>query len=425
MKPLMMWIARRNERIILIVLAGVLFIRYPVQFAISPPYLMDFNVYRTVANRLIDGQTKALYVPTSADSDRMVFKYAPPWAICAIPLAWLSPQTAAIAWTCIDLLALLITLIICSRLCRVQGLSAPQLAGIVSIAVVLLITRPLSEEIGNGQTNLLWGALTTGFVLAAMRKRSWLAAALLSSAILLKLPAAIFLPHLFLRRQWGILWRTIALACGATLAASALLIPQAPLQLVLAWAAALFKNGTTYAFEIANQSLLALLGRLFTHDGYGLNILALPHAILPPIAAAMVIGLLLLIAIPRSPQHPARFLLDSAMLMVLMVLGSPSGWPATYTALVFPMFLSMVIIIHMAARYRWDLWTLLPAALALICNLLTRRKFWDLLNLHDWHGEGYLFMVFMTLPLMGLFLLGVLFRQRQLLTEPPVSSGRT
>lgn len=424
----MHWVARRNEMIILAVLAAVLFIRYPVQFAISPPYLMDFNVYRTIATRLMDGRTEALYVPTSTDSDRMVFKYAPPWAICSIPLAWLSPQAAAIVWTCIDLLALLITLIVCSRLCRFHGLAAPQLSGLVSVAVVLLITRPLSEEIGNGQTNLLWGALTIGFVLAATLRRQWLAAALLSSAILLKLPAAIFLPYLLLRRQWGLLWRTIALACGLTVAGSALLIPHAPLQLVGAWAAALFKNGTTYAFEIANQSLLALLGRLFTNDGYGLNILALPQSVLPPIAAALIIGLLLLIALPRRPEHPARFLFESALLMLLMVLGSPSGWPATYTVLVLPIFLAIVGLIRMAAHRRWDLWMLLPAVLALICNLLTRRKFWNLLNLHDWHGEGYLFMVFMTLPLMGLLLLVVLFRQRRLLADladPPASSPRT
>ena len=111
--------------------------------------------------------------------------------------------------------------------------------------------------------------------------------------------------------------------------------------------------------------------------------------------------------------------------MILMVIGSPSGWPATYTVLAFPMFLSIVMLSRMAADRRWDLWSLMFGALALICNLLTRRKFWDLLRLHDWHGEGYLFLVFMTLPLMGLFLLGMLFRQRRLLADLPASSAGT
>ena len=420
-----MWVARRNEALLLMLVGSILFVRYPVQFAISPPYLMDFNVYRTVADRVIHGQTQALYFPTTLDSERMVFKYAPPWAFCWVPLAWLPAQAAAVVWTCINVLALLVTLMLCGRLCRIGELKTSRWTGLIAVVAVLLITTPLNEEIGNGQANLLWGALVTGFILAMMLRRPWLAAALLSGAILLKLPAAIFLPYLVLRRQWGVCWRAAVIGCGATLIASTLLMPQAPLRLVAAWGEALFHNGTTYAFEISNQSLLALFGRLFTRDGYGLNVLALPRALLFPIAAAIIAVATILTAARRVPDHPARWLFDSAILVILMVIGSPSSWPATYTALVWPLFLSLAIMSHQVTSRRWDVGSLVLAVLALICNALTHRKYWDLLGLRDWHGEGYLFLVFMTLPLMALCVLGLLVRHGQLAAVAPELSAST
>ena len=45
----------------------MLLLRFPVNFILHPPYLMDFEVYRSVALRLAAGETPHLYDPTTSE----------------------------------------------------------------------------------------------------------------------------------------------------------------------------------------------------------------------------------------------------------------------------------------------------------------------------------------------------------------------
>ena len=404
-----MFASRRGmEYAALMGLSLVLFLRYPVHFALSSPFLMDFTVYHTIAQRVLQGAAAQLYAPTS--SEMMVFKYAPIWALLWAPIGWLSAHAGAVLWTSGSVLALVATLALCARFCRAYGLDPHPLTG---VAALVMLVRPLAEEMGNGQVNLLWGCLIAASLYAAARHRPWLSAWALAGAILLKLPAAIFLPYFVARRQWAMLGRAVAAAAAATLISSAILIPAAPLTLVLQWGHALARNGTQYAFEIGNQSVLALLARLFTHDGYGLNLLTLSRMTITWMAGAGLLLSVIAIGWPNKGRGAtARELYDGAQLSVVMVIFSPSCWLATYTALLLPIFALLAVLTHRLRQRRLDWPALCLGSLAIGLSYLTHRAPWRWIGLRHWRGESYLFLVFMVLPWMGLALLGSLWRLR-------------
>lgn len=383
---------------------------------------MDFNVYYTVAHRLIDGAGASLYLPTTPNSEMMVFKYAPAWAVVWAPLAWLPLQTAAILWTTFNLAALLATLVLCRALCKRAEIEPFPLLGIVA---VLAILRPIGEEMGNGQVNLLWGFLITVFLYGAATNRLWTAAWALAGAILLKLPAAIFLPYLVCRRQGRLAASTATIAAGLTVAASALLNPTAPFQLIQDWCIALARNGTAYAFEIGNQSFLALLGRFLTPDGHGLNVLSLPQPALAWLALTALGALVLAISWPATKllDQTRRALYETAVLYTVMVIFSPSCTMPSYTALVYPVYVALGALGAQLHRRRLDLASASMAAVGVAMVALTHRKVWRLIGVTVWRGEAYVYLVFMVLPWFGLALIALLWRQ--LAIESPNTKSQT
>lgn len=411
LKPAAGSTARAVERLAFILLGLILLIRYPIHDIKSPPFLMDFTVYRAIGQRMMTGQGVHLYDPTV--TEMMIFKYAPPWAFVFLPFSWLPEHAAAVLWIAVEVCCLLLTLALLMRLCRTCGLSVHPLTAVVT---VLLLVRPLAEELGNGQSNLLWGLLVTGFLYGLATKRSWPTACLLAAAILLKLPAAIFLPYLALKHHAKIAVRTLLVMSLAVLLSSLVLAPTAFWELPVAWARALFRNGQAYAFMIGNQSVLALLGRYLTADGYGLNIVSLSRPALPWVLLVLGSIAFFWVSGPATRDHvsPQRVLHDSALLTIIMTIFSPSCFLATYMMLVVPIGVALASLWHDRRRQPRDPLILMAGSLVVGGSVLMKLSTWRLLGLRAWHGEAYLYLVFMVLPWMGLALFALLLRQRAL-----------
>ena len=126
-------------------MALVFLIRFPVHFALSPPYLMDFEVYRAVAVRLAQGGGAALYSP--ATDVVMVFKYAPCWAIAWIPLAWLSSYAGSILWLTLTVLWLILACWGALRLCERAGLPSPGWIAPLAVSVLVRPSRQSSSTV--------------------------------------------------------------------------------------------------------------------------------------------------------------------------------------------------------------------------------------------------------------------------------------
>lgn len=409
----------RRELMVLIAVGIALLIRYPIHFAFSPVYLMDLEAFQMGAQRILSGAGDQLYDPFSA-SYMMVFKYAPIWALIWMPFAVLPHAVAAVVWTSLIVLWLVLTLLLCAQACRRCGIRPHPLAGLIA---VLLILRPMGEEMGNGQLNLQWGLFVAGFIAATLAQRPWLAAVSLSAAILLKLPALIFLPYLVLRGDWKATLRILAICISAIVVSSLLITPTGPLRLVQTWGTVLYRHGLETAFVIGNQSVLVLLSRFLTADGYGLNIANLSHDTLAGMAASLMVGLVFLLGLSaRRRPSPARFLYDAALLTIWMVLFSPTAWLATYTTLLIPCFIAIAAILQHARQRRWDVLAIVFGIACLLVNLLTHQKVWRWLGLHAWRGETYLFLVFTVLPWFAVLLTLLLWRLRRPQARPADST---
>ncbi|MBI3088500.1 MAG: DUF2029 domain-containing protein [Candidatus Omnitrophica bacterium] len=402
--------ALRSPAVWLIGLGVVCLIRFPVKFALEPPFLMDFEVYRFIGERVLTGDTAHLYAPTT--SERMVFKYAPCWAILFAPLGALSSHAGGVLWSALNVLWLTLTGWLADRLCRLLSLRpAPWLA----IAAVVLLVRPITAEFLLGQADLLWGVLIAAFLYAEASGRRWLAALWLALAVSLKLPALLFLIYAGCRRRWAPIGRTLVCLAALNLSAAWLLLPAQPLGLFRAWFGALATSGTTYAFDISNQSLLALAGRLLRQDGYGLNVAVLSDAtvmLLTAIAQLLAFAALVRPARPALPDR-VRLILDGALLTVFVVLFSPSGWLATYTVLLSPVALALALLLARPALTWRTPGLAFPAAALFLLSALTHAKFWRLAGIPHWRGESYVYLVLMILPWLGVCLAWYLWGHRR------------
>jgi hypothetical protein len=391
------------------VIGLVLLIRFPGKFLLEKPFLIDFEVYQFAAHLIITGQSHLLYEATY--SPGMHFKYAPIWAILWSPLAWLSNLHGAILWSVLNVGWVILTCWVSGRIARHVGFASFWWA---PAAAVLLLSRPLIGEFSNGQADLWWAGLVVLFIFWELTGRHGLAACALALSVLLKLPSALFLVYAAFHRR-SLCWST-GLWFASLLVVGTLFPTPEPFQLVFAWVHRLAVMGPTYVLQIGDQSLLALLGRLLSNDGYGLNVAALPRPVLVALALIANVALVAMVVTPRTGWIPStrRFALDAAMLMILMVLSSPSAWTATYVAFLFPLIMALVVGARTIRSCRTSPCTLVLVILVGAFSLMTHSTFWKSIGVRSWRNESYVFLVFMALPLLGLGLLAFLWRQRSL-----------
>lgn len=399
-------------------LGVILLLRFPVHFIIYPPYLMDFDVYRSSAMRIAGGQALALYQPLQTAAS--LFKYAPCWAIAWLPLAWLSVQAGSVLWSALTVLWLVWACWIAQRLTARAGLPAPFW---LPLAAVSVLVRPVTAEFLNGQTDILWAWLTLGFLTSGLRQQRWRSAACLALAIALKLPALIFLPYLMLRRRWDLVWRTGLVFTLVNAGTVWLLAPAQPLRLLNDWAHVLQSSGPARAFEIGNQSLVSLAGRLLSADMYHLNLLSLPAGGVFAATAVAALILFTLVGWGRpAATTPARWVADGALLTILMVLCSPTTWIATYSALILPVTLAVAGLLR-PPRSPWRRGALIVLSVVLLAlSAMTHNTLWHALGIRSFRGESYVYLVLMVLPWLGLALFAHLHILRPCLTttaSPP------
>ena len=402
-------LARLPTTVWLFGLGLVFLIRFPVKFMLDPPYLMDLQLFRVIALRVLEGNAIYLYAP--AGTAQGLFKYAPSLAVLMAPLGWVSAHAAAVLWSGLNVVWLIALCWFSDRLCRILGLRPLSL---LAVPTVLLLVRPITSEFLLGQTNLLWGMLIAGAILFNVTQRPWRAALFFALATSLKLPALIFWAYFALRRHWQMLGRTLACFTAVNILAALALAPSNPLQFFSAWMHNLITSGPDRAFEIGNQSFLSLVGRLLRDDGFGFNLLALSDPTV--IAVAGVLQVLLFVTLfHRGASRlaaPDRMIIDGALLSTMMVLFSPTSWVATYSALLFPCMLALALLMDRPQEFWTHRSLAVGVLLAGAMSLMTHSKFWRFVKMTHIKGETYVYLVLMILPLLGLSLLWCLWHQR-------------
>jgi alpha-1,2-mannosyltransferase len=147
----------------------------------------------------------------------LVNAHPPTSVLLLLPVAWLDYRPALVAWNLAGLVMLGVSLWI---VCRQLEISLP-VRSILPALAILLLCRPLHQQLFHGQLNLVLLLLVTGAWAAERSGWPGWAGILVGAATAIKLfPAFLFL-YFLLRRQWAALFSgalTLVLLTGLTAA---------------------------------------------------------------------------------------------------------------------------------------------------------------------------------------------------------------
>lgn len=267
--PAAAWI-RRHHRAVLVSLLALVFVW---QWAITIGEPRDFGVYWTTGGRLLEGAP--IYDP--GDDPLLSYKYSPLVAGLFVPLSVLPLELARSIWFAVNFALTLALPLLAYELVSAGAPPRPGHRFWVCALATALALRYATMNAISGQVVALQLALCLGGLLLLDRGRTWVGAALLGLAIMVKIVPVLLLGHLVLRRRWR--------AAGATVAATAAwaLLPALWLgfaenvALHLEWLRFVQAENTLYQLtRPQNQSLLALLTRLVVETEYRMNVVVVP-----------------------------------------------------------------------------------------------------------------------------------------------------
>jgi alpha-1,2-mannosyltransferase len=175
---------------------------------------VDLAVYRDAGRWVLDG-----YSPYAARFGRhlgypLPFTYPPFAALLAVPLALVPILPLAWVWDVVLVGTLGAVLLPFYRpLVARAGRWAPLAYGVV--LVVLVWSRPVQDNLGDGQIDILLMAACMADLL--VRRPRWPRGMLIGLAAAIQVAPAIFAVYLLVSRRWRTFWVALATAAGATL----------------------------------------------------------------------------------------------------------------------------------------------------------------------------------------------------------------
>jgi hypothetical protein len=207
----------------------------------------------------------------------------PTMSLILLPVAWLPPAQARVAWIWLSVLFWVVGLAALA-----DGLALGPILGVpptVWLPAITTAFRPLQENLRRGQGYALLFCLLSLAVrtlLKTNRRRWWLAGAPLGLALILKSAGAWIYPLLAVARQWRVL-------AGAAIAALCVVVASSAVMGWQIWPTYLADGFRFLGREPSNhvtayQTLQSLTGHLFVYDR---SWNAAPIADLPALARAL------------------------------------------------------------------------------------------------------------------------------------------
>jgi alpha-1,2-mannosyltransferase len=315
----------------------------------------DFDTYVGAARTFLHGDplyAAFLHHPFPDPTLRPAYIYPPVFAILVAPFALIPAPVAAAAWTVIDQLALLGSLLIVIRWLRPSGWA------LTTMLCATATFYPLWIDIVQGQANLPILLLVTAGVVGIVREDPRYGVALGVAAALKVTPLLLLVWLVVDRRVKAAAWMLAAFA-GMTAAGALARFPDTIVffgQVLPALA-----RGTAF---YANQSLAAFLGRILTSNPYTDPWIAIAWVSL--LVAACAAALLAWWYWPTRGDSP---LVRAAAYLPLLPLLSTVTWPHHLVILLPVIWFSIIAI----AGRNWPVGpTLALAGLLVLFSLLPR-----------------------------------------------------
>ncbi|MEV2272779.1 glycosyltransferase 87 family protein [Nonomuraea africana] len=215
--------------------------------------LVDLDVYRTGGQMVLEG--RPVYDFITPAPQLLPFTYPPVAALLAVPLAWMSWETAQWVWTAGVYAALAVTVGFAFR----QVNRNPLVFAVLMVACAYLM--PIRDQVRFGQVDILLVALCLADCVA--KRPWWPRGFLIGLATAVKLTPGVFLIYLLVTRQWKTFWMAAFSTAAFTLMPFAVI----PRDAVDFWFRALLdpeRLGANAA--TTNQSMRGMLIRLYLND---------------------------------------------------------------------------------------------------------------------------------------------------------------
>jgi alpha-1,2-mannosyltransferase len=224
-------------------------------------YQLDLAVYVLGSRHLVDGHLYTVSLPTSP---HLPFTYPPIAALAFVPLSALSRQAGQLVWAAVNVACLYAVLALSLR-AVVPGIHRTRLALVALVAMgPSMLLDPVWLTFFFGQVNLVLCAAILADLTLVLRlgDRTLPRGVLLGICAAVKLIPLVFVPYLFVTRQFRAAWTSLAAFVGATLVAF-LANPSVTWSYFTRYATDAQRVGGV--FYISNQSLRGAVDRLAHH----------------------------------------------------------------------------------------------------------------------------------------------------------------
>jgi alpha-1,2-mannosyltransferase len=224
-------------------------------------YQLDLAVYVLGSRHLVDGHLYSVSLP---GTPHLPFTYPPIAALAFVPLSALSRQTGQLVWAAVNVVCLCAVLVLSLR-AVVPGIHRTRLALVALCAMgPVMLVEPVWLTFYFGQVNLvLCAAILVDLTLVVrLGDRTLPRGVLLGICAAVKLIPLVFVPYLFVTRQFRAAWTSLVAFAGATLVAL-LVNPSVTWSYFTKYATDAQRVGGV--FFISNQSLRGAVDRLAHH----------------------------------------------------------------------------------------------------------------------------------------------------------------
>jgi hypothetical protein len=336
----------------------------PVANAVLGESIKDYELWHDTGQRVLNGEQ---VYPDG--SKKLPFMYPPPCAIFLALLSLLGPTGVVVAGGIANAAAWLACILLAVRLATGGRQRAHVLVYLVPSVVIAVYAW---SNFHLGQPSLILLALMLGAFVALQRRRSVLAGAFIAVAAAIKAFPVVALVYLLYRRYW--------VAAGALVASLVLLFVVLPISVrgfeqartdLQRWSAGmLFKYDDSGMAQRPkrsnswkNQSIWGVANRLLrrvdaddqhaAHTPFYVNVADLKFATVNKIilAAALALGLVYIGVMPRrSATTPESFTIETAMLLLLVLLFTPLVFGYLFAWLLYPFAVATHRLLHQPSR---------------------------------------------------------------------------
>jgi alpha-1,2-mannosyltransferase len=262
------------------VLVGVAVVIYALVIDQGVLHHQDFGAYLNAARDIVHGQplyAAFLHHPFPDATLRPAYIYPPSFALLIAPLGLLPDAAAALVWTALEQLALIVAIVFVVRWLR------PTRWAVAALVVATLSFYPLWVDVVQGQANLLVLLLVTVGFVGVLRARPAFGAAI-GVAAALKVTPLILVVWLLLDRRF----RAAAFVLGgfAVLTAAGALLRFQDTIAYFGQVLPALASGTAF---YANQSLAGVLDRTLSANPYTQPWIDLPWVSLLVVGGALTL----------------------------------------------------------------------------------------------------------------------------------------